>query len=153
MLTSRWYLLAGLNYSYLSSEWKTNGDYYSKTEQRLHFVGLPLSLAYKIAEWNSFMWYASAGIMPEINVAGQLKEIKYSNGHILGEPDKVNARMKEWYWSVNAATGVSYPLLRYLSAFAEVGGGYYFDNGSSIETIHSDKPFNVNVSFGLRVGF
>ncbi|MDD4515103.1 porin family protein [Massilibacteroides sp.] len=153
MLSPRWFLMAGLNYSYLSSDWKTNGSYYTATEQRLHFVGLPVSLGYKIAEWNNFMWYASAGFMPEVNVAGRVKETKYTDGQIMGDPVKNNMRMKEWYWSVNAATGVSYPLLRYLNAFAEVGAGYYFDNGSKIETIHSDKPFNVNISFGLRFGF
>lgn len=153
MLTPRWYLMAGVSYSYLSSEWRTNGTYNAKTEQHLHFVGLPVSLAYKIAEWNNFMWYASAGFKPEVNVAGTLKVSNYANDQMLGKPVKENQRMKQWYWSVNAGTGVSYPLWRYLNAFAEVGAGYYFDNGSSIETIHSDKPFNVNLSFGLRLGF
>lgn len=153
MLTPRWFLMGGLNYSYLSSEWKTNGGYYQKSEQRLHFIGLPVAIAYKIAEWNSFVWYASAGVMPEVNVAGTTKMTKYMNGQPLDNPEKIDQRMKEWYWSVNAATGISYPLLRFLSAYAEVGAGYYFDNGSTIETIHSDKPFNVNLSVGLRLGF
>ena len=30
---------------------------------------------------------------------------------------------------------------------------YYFDNGSDIETIHSEKPFNVSLQFGFRFGF
>lgn len=153
MLSPRWFLMAGVSYSYLSSDWKTNGTYNSKTEQRLHFIGLPVSLAYKIAEWNNFMWYASAGIKPELNVAGSVKEIKYAKDQMMGTPEKNDLRMKELYWSVNAGTGVSYPLWRYLNAFVEVGAGYYFDNGSTIETIHSDKPFNVNLSFGLRFGF
>ncbi|MDD2436276.1 MAG: outer membrane beta-barrel protein [Massilibacteroides sp.] len=153
MLTSRWYLLAGLNYSYLSSDWKTNGNYFTETEQRLHFVGLPISLAYKIAEWNSFMWYASAGFMPEINVTGRVKETRYVDDQILGDPIKTHVRMKDLYWSVNAATGVSYPIFRFLNVFAEVGAGYYFDNGSKMETVHSDKPFNFNLSVGLRLGF
>lgn len=152
MLTPRWYLQAGLNYSYLSSSWTTNGSYYAVTKQRLHFVGLPVALSYKIAEWNSFMWYTSAGFMPEVNVAGKLKVTNFSEGQKMDEINN-NTRMKEWYWSVNAATGVSYPLVRFLNAFAEIGAGYYFDNGSKMETIHSDKPFNVNFSFGLRLGF
>lgn len=153
MLSPKWYLMAGLNYSYLSSEWRTNGDYWTKTEQGLHFVGLPISIAYKIAEWNSFMWYASAGFMPEVNVSGRLKTTKYLENEKIATLPRLNTRMKEWYWSVNAATGVSYPIFNFLSAYAEVGAGYYFDNGSSIETIHSDKPFNVNFSLGLRLGF
>lgn len=153
LLAPRWYLMAGVSYSYLSSSWRTNGTYNAKTEQRLHFVGVPISLAYQIAEWNRFIWYASVGFKPEINVAGTIKETKYANDQVLGEPEKINQRMKDWYWSVNAGTGISYPLWRFLNAFAEVGVSYYFDNGSKIQTIHSEKPFNVNLSFGLRLGF
>ncbi len=153
MLTPRWYLMAGVSYSYLLSEWKTNGVYSSKTKQRLHFVGVPVSLAYKIAEFNKFMWYASAGFKAEVNVAGNLQEFRYTNNQKMGEPLKYDVKMDEWYWSVNAGTGVSYPLWRYLNAFVEVGGSYYFDNGTTIQTIHSEKPFNVNLSVGLRLGF
>lgn len=152
MLAPRWYLQAGLNYSYLHSDWESNGSYYTITKQRLHFVGLPVSLAYKIAEWNSFMWYASAGFMPEINVAGSVKETSYVDDQLMSTTSE-HIRMKSLYWSVHAGTGVSYPIFRFVNAFAEVGAGYYFENGSSIETIHSDKPFNVNFSFGLRLGF
>ena len=47
--------------------------------------------------------------------------------------------------------GVSYPIIRFVSAFAEVGASYYFDNGSEIETIHSEKPFNMSLQFGFRL--
>lgn len=70
---------------------------------------------------------------------------------ILAQSERV--RMKEWLWSVNARMGVSYPIIRFVSAFGEVGASYYFDNGSDIETIHSEKPFNVSLQFGFRFGF
>ena len=149
----RWALQVGLNYSYLSSDWKTNGDYRSETDQRLHFIGLPVSLSYRITEWNQFMFYTYAGIKPEVNVAGQLRETMFYTDGRIGEPELENIRMKEWQWSVNAGAGVSYPLFRYVNAFAELGAGYYFDNGSKIETIYSDKPFYPNLSVGFRLGF
>lgn len=152
-LAPKWYLTGGVNYSFLFSEWETNGSYWTDTEQSLHFIGIPISIVYQIAEWNKFMWYASAGFMPEINVAGRLKETKYLNDQQLTDPVKTSQRMKEWYWSVQAGTGVSYPLFWHFNAFAEVGASYYFDNGSKIETVHSDKPFNLNLSVGLRLGF
>lgn len=151
-LTNRFSLQTGLNYAFLSSEWETNGSYRAKTKQKLHFIGIPLSVSYKIAEWNRFNVYAAAGGMTEINVSGKRKtqffyhekEMDHSREHI---------RMKEWLWSVNARTGVSYPLIRFVSAFVEVGASYYFDNGSDIETIHSEKPFNVSLQLGFRLGF
>lgn len=151
-LNNRFSLQTGLNYSFLSSEWTTNGSYHGEVKQKLHFIGIPLSVAYKIAEWNRFQVYAAAGAMAEVNVAGkQRSKFFFDDKEISVVSERV--RMKEWLWSVNARAGVSYPLIRFVSAFAEVGAGYYFDNGSSIETIHSEKPFNVNFQLGFRLGF
>ncbi|MCC8144351.1 MAG: outer membrane beta-barrel protein [Tannerellaceae bacterium] len=151
-LNDRFSLLSGLTYSLLRSDWKTNGQYHGETVQKLHFLGLPLSVAYKIAEWNNFHFYAAAGGMTEVNVAGRVQsKIMQDNNEIIKRNE--SERMQEWLWSVNARVGVSYPVFRYASLFAEIGASYYFDNGSSIETIHSEKPFNVNLQFGVRLGF
>lgn len=151
-LNNRFSLQTGLTYSYLRSEWSTNNTYHIDNDQRLHFIGIPLSLTYKIAEWNRFMFYASAGGMTEVNVAGKRRMKLFSDDvEIMKQSEKI--RMKEWLWSVNARAGVSYPIIRFVSAFAEVGASYYFDNGSEIETVHSEKPFNVSLQFGFRFGF
>lgn len=151
-LNDRFSLQTGVTYSYLRSEWSTNNTYHVDNDQRLHFIGIPLSLTYKIAEWNRFQFYASAGGMTEVNVAGKRKMKLFSDDvEILAQSERV--RMKEWLWSVNARMGVSYPIIRFVSAFGEVGASYYFDNGSDIETIHSEKPFNVSLQFGFRFGF
>lgn len=151
-LNNRFALQTGLTYTFLRSDWETNGTYHGKTKQSLHFIGLPLSLTYRIAEWNRFNFYASAGGMTEVNVAGKTNTSLYSPTTEI-DGIKENVRMKEWLWSLNANAGVSYPLIRFVSAFAEVGASYYFDNGSEIETIRSKKPFNVNLQFGFRLGF
>lgn len=151
-LNDRFSLQSGLNYTFLSSEWETNAVYYGETKQKLHFIGIPLSLSYKIAEWKRIQFYAAAGGMTEVNVAGKLtSKIFVGNDEIRHE--KRHIRMKEWMWSVNGRVGASYPLLRFLSVYAEAGAGYYFDNGSDIETIRSEKPFNVNLQAGFRLGF
>lgn len=151
-LNDRFSLQSGLNYTFLSSEWETGAIYHGETKQKLHFIGIPLSLSYKIAEWKRIQFYAAAGAMTEVNVAGKLNaKIFVENNEIRHE--KKHIRMKEWMWSVNARAGASYPLLRFLSVYAEVGTGYYFDNGSDIETVRSEKPFNVNLQAGFRFGF
>lgn len=146
--TDRWSLQVGLSYALLSSDWKTNTTYWGECKQRLHFLGIPVSVSYKIAEWNRFQFYASAGGKVELNVAGKLRTELYSQEEtIVSYSEK--QRVKEPYFSVNGRVGVSYPLLRFLSAYAEVGADYYFDNGSEIETYYTEKPFR----FGLQVGF
>ena len=151
-LNNRFALVTGLNYSLLSSSWETTDTYHNKTSQKLHFIGVPLSLSYKIAEWKRFQVYAAAGVMTEVNVSGKLVTKKYMHKELY-EKESEHIRMKEWMWSVNARAGVSYPLLRFVSLYAEVGADYYFDNGSSIETVRSEKPFNVNLQAGFRLGF
>ena len=151
-LSNRFYLQTGLNYSYLRSEWATNGTYHIETDQRLHFLGLPLSIAYRIAEWNRFLFYASAGGMAEVNVAGKRQSQLFSDEiSIVKQTEHI--RMKEWLWSVNGKVGVSYPIVRFVSAFGEVSANYYFDNGSTIESIHSEKPFTIGFNMGFRLGF
>jgi hypothetical protein len=152
-LTRRLSLQSGLVYSLLISDWETQATAYNtRTRQTLHFVGVPLSLSYRIAEWNRFQVYAAAGVQADVNVAGQLREREYLNAlqtgvRLSGE------RMKEWQWSAHARAGVSYPLIPHISAFAEMGAAYYFDNGSDIETLYSDKAFNLSPQIGFRLNF
>jgi hypothetical protein len=152
-LTDRFSLQTGLTYSFLTSDWETQASTYNKEiRQRLHFIGIPLSLTYKIADWNRFRFYASAGAQAEMNVAGSER----TKSFFVDQQTSVNTlrvRMKEWQWSVNARAGVSYPLLRFVSAYAEFGAVYYFDNGSKIETVYSDKAFNISPQIGLRLNF
>lgn len=155
LLSNRFSLQSGLNYTFLSSTWETNGyPFCRETKQKLHFIGIPLSLSYRIAEWKGIQFYAAAGGMVEMNVAGKLKTkmfVSEGEGSVSTETEHV--RMKQLLWSVNARIGASYPLWRFLSIYAEAGAGYYFKNGSDIETIRSEKPFNVNLQAGFRFGF
>ena len=152
-INDRWALQSGVVYTLLRSK----GNYYDNIgneadwKQNLHFLGVPLNLSYKIAEWNRFQFYASAGGMIEINAAGRFKEtLKIED---LKVNTTKNVRMKEPLWSVNARGGVTYPLWKFVNVYAEAGASYYFDNKSNIETIRSDKPFNVSLQAGFRLGF
>ncbi|MDR0748674.1 MAG: PorT family protein [Tannerellaceae bacterium] len=152
-LNNRFSLQTGLTYSFLSSSWETQASTYNKEIlQRLHFIGIPLSLTYTIADWNRFRFYASAGAQAEFNIAGRERTKSLFAGQQISV-NTLNVRMKEWQWSVNARAGVSYPLLRFVSAYAEFGAAYYFDNNSEIETIYSDKAFNISPQIGLRLNF
>lgn len=153
MLNNRFYLLSGINYTYLSSSWEANDDYHIKTTQKLHFLGVPLSISYKIAEWHRLNFYTAAGGMAEINIAGELCSKLQNTEKGTEESSSKSIRMKPWQWSINGRIGVSYPLWNFLSIYTEAGIGYYFDNGSEIETIHNEKPFDAALQAGFRLGF
>jgi hypothetical protein len=152
-LNDRWALQSGLTYTLLRSEWITTAsEYPGQARQQLHFIGLPLNMNYKIAEWNRFRFYATGGVLAEWNAGGQIRT-DYLNGGQLIRTEKESARMKEWLWSVHTRVGASYPLVRFVSAYAEGGASYYFNNGSPVETIRSDKPFHLSLQAGIRFGF
>lgn len=48
---------------------------------------------------------------------------------------------------------MQYNISSMVGIYAEPGLSYYFDNGSNIETIYSEKPLNFNLNIGLRVSF
>ena len=149
-LSDRWALQSGLTYTCLTSRWRTASIFDGHIRQRLHFVGIPVGVAYRIADWRRVRFYAAAGGAVEWNVAGSLRTVhSYGTGRRSTEQSQ---RMKEWQWSTYARTGATYPLLPFLSLYAEVGASYYFDNGSSIETIRSAKPFYLSLQTGLRLG-
>lgn len=151
-LNDRLSLVSGLNYTLLSSSWETTDTYHNETTQKLHFLGIPLSLSYEIARWRSFSIYGAAGAMAEVNVSGKLTTEKYMHRELY-EREVSHIRMKPWLWSVNARAGVSYPLIRFVSLYVEVGADYYFDNESVLETVRSEKPFNLKLQAGFRLGF
>ena len=154
-LNDRWALQSGLYYTMLRSEWWYVNEYQGVSKQKLHFLGVPVGVSYKILEWKKFNLYASAGAMTEWNFDGRIKTNFYTDSQretVVASKNE-SIRMKEWQWSVNGKVGVTYPLVKFLNAFVEGGGNYYFDNGSNIETIRSEKPFHMSLQAGIRLGF
>ena len=61
-----------------------------------------------------------------------------------------NLDTKPMQWSVNASAGIQLNIVENLGLYAEPGVSYYFDDGSPLQTIYKEKPFNFNLTFGLR---
>jgi hypothetical protein len=150
-LNDRWALQSGLVYTLLRSKWSIeNFDGYEvKNKQNLHFLGIPLSASYKIAEWRRFQFYAAAGGMFEYNVRGKLKKTTYSDN--LKTNEDANIRMKKPFWSVNTRAGINYSLWKFINLYGEVGASYFFDNESDVETIRSKRPLDVSLQAGIRL--
>jgi hypothetical protein len=152
-LNDRWTLQSGLVYSMLRSDWSIDNVAWETDDytQRLHFIGVPLSASYKLGQWKRLRFHASAGGMVEYNVAGKMtKTTTYDNEKFM---TNISLKMKEPYFSINTKINVSYPVWRFIGVYAETGVSYYFDNGSHLKTIRSDKPFNVSLQAGISLGF
>lgn len=148
--TDRLSIESGLTYSCLISDLSSGtplGNY--DICQTLHYIGLPLALRYDFLKIKGFSLYASAGGQMEKCVAGKTrtdyfvdgKKVSSENGRIMVEPLQ---------WSVNAYVGAQYSFNRLVGLYVEPGAAYYFRNGSPVNCIYSERPFNFSLRAGLR---
>lgn len=149
-LTERWSLESGMVYSMLSSDIATEGiNYSSYSEQKLHYIGIPLSVSYDIWRNRHAGVYVSGGGMVEKMVSGKVK----TRANVSGRPDTYFAEhvsMSSPQLSISGALGAEVSLFRRIGIFVEPGVNYYFDNNSSIPTFYKDKPFSFNLNLGVR---
>ena len=141
-LTPRLTLTTGMVYTYASSDFTSSaaGDDIVET-QRLHYIGIPLNLKYKVWGNNAIHTYATAGCQADFNVSAKMQ-----TGDITTDADKDRTQ-----WSIGGAVGVQYNIIPRMGIYAEPGMRYYIDNKSSVETIFKEKKLNFNLQLGVRV--
>ncbi|WP_308235482.1 outer membrane beta-barrel protein [uncultured Prevotella sp.] len=141
-LTPRLALTTGMVYTYASSDFTSSaaGDDIVET-QRLHYIGVPLNLKYKVWGNNAIQTYAIAGCQADFNVSAKMQ-----TGDITTDADKDRTQ-----WSVGGAVGIQYNIIPRMGIYAEPGVRYYIDNKSSVETIFKEKKLNFNLQLGVRV--
>ncbi len=138
----------GVAYSYLKSDIRY-GDTYTgirNGQQKLHFLGVPISVRYKALSLDHFDSYISGGVMTEKCIGGKLE----SEG-TAGEPYSYpGCKDRPWQFSLNAGVGVQYNITRECGIYLEPGFGFYIKNGSPLRTIYSERPITFNLNVGLR---
>ena len=149
-LTDRLSISSGLTYTRLSSDIK-DASMESKYigEQRLHYVGIPVNVSYKVASSRWISLYGTAGVLAEKCVSGTTDEgyvenntMKYTNTHDISS--------KPLQMSINAGVGIQFDFIDNVGIYAEPGLSYYFDDGSALQTIYKEKPLNFNLNVGVR---
>ncbi len=152
-LNDRFGIESGLSYTNLTSDIKEgSGSHYYSAVQRLHYIGLPLNVKYRIWSWKSLDFYASGGGLVEKCVAATLDCDYFIDNHKNGGNDE-SISDRPWQFSVNASAGVQCNIVKSVGIYVEPGISYYFDDGSQLRTIYKDKPLNFNLNLGVRFLF
>jgi len=152
-LDERWACETGLTYTFLSSDIRAGGDsYYYETEQQLHYIGIPIKVSYNVWENNRFSFYISAGGAVEKCVSGKTKTV-YTTGDEKNMSSSEDLKVKPLQWSVSSAVGAQFKLFRQIGIYAEPGVAYYFNDGSEVQTIRKEHPFNFNLQVGIRFSY
>lgn len=146
----RFSLDSGLDYSCLVSDMSSGTeDNRYDIRQTLHYVGLPLRARFSFWKPAGFDLYLTAGGKVEKCVGGTT-----STSYIVDSAVKSTVRdriiVEPLQWSVGASFGLGYSFNEFLGIYAEPGFSYYFDNGSFVETVYRERPFNFSLSLGLR---
>lgn len=149
-LNSRWAVETGVTYSMLESETESGTEQsYIYSNQKIQYVGVPLSVGYQWIKGKRISVYTSGGVTAEFGVSGKMDKQCVVEG---GSIDKKTDDIKDipMQWSVGVAAGVQYNVLGNLGVYAEPGLVYHIDNGSSLQTSYSDKPLNFKLKVGVR---
>lgn len=149
-LTDRLSISSGLTYTRLSSDIK-DASRESKYigEQRLHYVGIPVNVSYKVASSRWISLYGTAGVLAEKCVSGTTDE-GYAENNTMKYTNTQDISSKPLQMSVNAGVGIQFDFIDNVGIYAEPGLSYYFDDGSALQTIYKEKPLNFNLNVGVR---
>lgn len=149
-LTDRLSIGTGLTYTRLSSDIKdaSKESNYSG-EQRLHYVGIPVNVSYKVASSRWISLYGTAGVLAEKCVSGTTDE-GYVVNNTVQQTNTHDFSTKPLQMSVNAGVGIQFNVIDNVGIYAEPGLSYYFDDGSALQTIYKEKPLNFNLNVGVR---
>lgn len=149
-LTDRLSISSGLTYTRLSSDIK-DASRESKYigEQRLHYVGIPVNVSYKVASSRWISLYGTAGVLAEKCVSGTTDE-GYVENNTMKYTNTQDISSKPLQMSVNAGVGIQFDIIDNVGIYAEPGLSYYFDDGSALQTIYKEKPLNFNLNVGVR---
>lgn len=149
-LSSRWSIETGLRYTFLRSDFLLESELMHKeTIQRIHYIGVPLKLNYRILTYNGFSLYGQGGGALDIPVYGTQSILEYSPK--LGTTNKDFLHIKApLQWSVEGGLGIQYHFTPSFSIYAEPSFRYYFNTGSDVKTIRQKKPFEFTIPIGLR---
>lgn len=150
-LGKKWSVGTGVNYTRLSSELTSgSSSNFIKSDQEIHYVGIPVQVNYNVIEKGAFTGYVTAGGMMEKAVSGNIKT-QYIVDGVSKEETKEGIGEKPTQLSVNGGVGLQLKVIKNIGVYAEPGVGYHFNDNSSLNTIYKEKPLNFNLKFGIRI--
>lgn len=132
--TDRWMLTTGLRYTYLHSD-VTTLEGINRYGQDIHYLGIPVKVSCTFWRTSMISSYISAGTTFEFPI---YCEIAGRN------PDA------PCQWSAGLGIGLQYDITPHVGIYIEPELNRYFDNGSQIETVRSERPMTLTLPIGIR---
>lgn len=149
----RWALNAGISYTQLNSEWRSGSDtHFYTTQQKLHYVGVPVSASYTFYDSRYLTLYVLAGGSVEKCVAGEKMTTLFAGKDEPDVSDETTPVAHPWQFSVMAGAGVQFNITKNYGIFAEPTAACFFDNGE-LANARTDRNVNFQLSLGFRYSY
>ena len=133
-----WSVVTGLTYTYLHSEIKeSTGLAYVYTDQKLHFVGIPVQMNYQLYNNRHCNIYLGAGGRADFGVSGKTNH----DSHLSHLP--VN-------YSLKAAAGIQVNLFKSLNLYAEPTLQYNIPGSTRYKTYYTEHNTMFDLQLGVR---
>lgn len=150
-LNNRWSLETGISYARVSSDIREGSSVnYVQEEQKLHYVGIPVGVSYRLLSLKHLDVYLSSNVLAEQCVSGQSRR-QYFITNKAQEEESRTVTSRPMQWSVGAKAGLQYNLNNQFSVYLEPGCIYYFDDHSSLETVFKERSCDFNLNLGIRM--
>ena len=134
-----WSLATGLTYSYLHSEFTDVArNNYTHTDQKMHFVGIPVQMNYQLYNNRYCNIYLGTGGRIDFGVSGKTDK----ESHLSHLP--VN-------YSLKAAAGIQVNLFKSLNIYAEPTIQYNIPGSTRYKTYYTEHKTTFDLQLGIRI--
>jgi RNA polymerase sigma-70 factor (ECF subfamily) len=153
-LNSRWSFTTGLCYTHMKSTFQSgNENTLIHRTQRLHYLGIPLRLNYRLTGGTHWSLYTSGGLQLDLPVSGRLSTQYIYGGPFadLGSSPTIQTTISApWQWSVGIGAGMQYEVVPHLNIYLEPNLNYFIPSSDDVETYRTEHPLNLSLPLGIR---
>ena len=153
-INSHWSLATGLSYTRLKSTFESgNENTIILRTQRLHYLGIPLRLGYRVVGGNRWNLYTTGGVQLDIPVSARLTtQYIYGGSYApIGNSPDIDATISApWQWSVGVCIGAQYQIVPHLNIYLEPSLNYFIPTSTDVESYRTTHPFDLSLPFGIR---
>lgn len=140
----------GLQYTMLYSETQAGNTYsWTQSEQRIHYLGIPLRFMWypvRSTRWNV---YAATQTLFELPIGSSLRHSDFIEGRqIDSQKLQINPKVQ---WSIGLGIGLEYHLSPVIGLYAEPGLHYFFKTNDGLDTYRTVHPVTFSVPIGIRI--
>ena len=151
-LTPKWGVETGLVYTCLHSTARTEGAFAYRYDQRVHYLGIPLSLSYSVLDSRRFECYVAGGVMAEAALSAE-GTTEIFNGDVFVSSVTDRLRADGLLWSANLRAGLGVKITDDFGLYAEPGIVRRLGHADHPVSLKTEKPWSADLRIGLRFSF